>query len=131
MSPEIAARIPGAPEFIAWFGRVPRFHDGSVLEFALDLSRRGHLKVKTFRMNPDTDENGYFRLDKHCVVTFHFEEVAVADLAFEDDAEIIDDITIKAHDDGFVMEITAINGFDAMLQMKTLRLAFEPDETAR
>jgi hypothetical protein len=131
VSPELAARILGAPEFIAWFGRVPRFHDGSVLEFTLDLSRCGHLRVKTFRMNPDTDDKGYFRLDKHCIVTFQFEEVTVADLVFEDAAEIIDNITINAHDDGFEMEINAINGFDGMLRMKSLRLAFEPDETAR
>ena len=127
MSPELAARIPGAAEFISCFGHFPRFHDGSVLEFALDLSRSGHLRVKAFRMNSDVDDKGYYRLDKHCVVNFFFEEITDADLGFEDAAEIIDNIAIKEHDSGFEMEIEAINGLDAMLRMKSLSLTFEPE----
>ena len=126
MSPELAADIPGAPEFIEWFGHFPTFHDGSVLGFALDLSRRGRLVVKAHRMNPELDEKGYFILDKHCVVTFTLEKITEADLSFEDAPEFISQLTVAAHDDGFQLEIDAINGFDGLLRMKALRLGFEP-----
>lgn len=64
------ATIPGGAAVLDWFGFMPTFHDAEVI--GLDLRRRApsRLSVHCWRMSSETDERGYFFLDKHAVVTF-------------------------------------------------------------
>ena len=66
----IYAETPGGPELLAWFGRVPSFHDAEIVRLELNRRRPGRLAVHFWNMLGDTDERGYFILDRHAVVTF-------------------------------------------------------------
>jgi hypothetical protein len=70
------------------FGYWPNFHDAEILRFELD--RRHVVKppgpslsfdVHVFEVAPETDELGYCKFEKHCIVTFEFDNVRL--LAFE------------------------------------------------
>jgi hypothetical protein len=127
MSPDLITKIPGAAELISWFGGFPRLHDGAVSDFALRHDGSGHLSIDGFRMNPEVDEKGYFILDKHCTVTYFFEGTIEAEVSFEEDiGSIVDQIGISEHENGFEIVVDAINGFDCMLRVKSLRLSFLP-----
>jgi hypothetical protein len=69
------ASIPGGPELLAWFGRVPSFHDAEIVR--LDLNRRAAstLSIHAWNTTDRVDERGYFVLDRHAVVTFALEDV--------------------------------------------------------
>ena len=127
MTPELARRIPGAPELIAWFGNFPSFHDGTVLEFALDLSRSGRLAIKAHRMNREVDDKGFFVLDKHCVVTFLLEDISRAEMEFDDAGiDIVFRFKIAEQGEGFAIDLETVNGCNAKLVLNTLSLGFEP-----
>ncbi|HEX3810665.1 MAG TPA: hypothetical protein VHW02_13305 [Rhizomicrobium sp.] len=128
MSPELITRIPGAAELVSWFGRYPRLHDGAVCDFALRRDRSGFVSVKGFRMNPETDEKGYFVLDKHCTVTYTFEGILEAEFSFEEEIDsIVDQIQISECEVGFEFVVDAVNGFDCAIRAKSLRISFEPN----
>ena len=127
MSPELAGRIPGASSLIAWFGHFPSFHDGTVLEFALDLSRGGRIVIEAHRMSREVDDNGFFVLDKHCVVTFLLKDVRRAEIEFDDAGiDIVFRFKIAEQGEGFGIDLESVNGCNARLVLNTLSLSFEP-----
>ena len=67
--------ISGGPELLAWFGGVPSFHDAEVLRLGLERSGPSTLVVHGWKMTDKVDEEGYFMLDRHAVVTFVFQEI--------------------------------------------------------
>jgi hypothetical protein len=68
------ASIEGAGDLIDWFGYLPSFHDCTIskLEFQ---SGNGVLELACFRMTDKVDDRGYFVLDRHALVSFHFTNV--------------------------------------------------------
>lgn len=77
MQEDVLQALPGGPALLDWFGYVPRFHDAEVLDLSLD--RNGPtctLRIHAFAMRSETDDKGYFLLDKHVVVTLRFLDVS-------------------------------------------------------
>jgi hypothetical protein len=70
------------------FGYWPTFHDAEILRVEF---RRRHiltppgpslaLDVHAFEITSETDSRGHYKLDKHCIVTFEFDNVRM--LSFE------------------------------------------------
>ena len=73
--------IPGGQDLLDWFGGPPSFHDAEVLSLLLDRSGPSMLKLHGWVMTDRVDDEGYFVLDRHAVVTFFLEEIA--DLGLE------------------------------------------------
>ena len=70
----LIAELPGGKALIDWFGYIPRFHDAKLLGLHLGASG-ATLRLHTFRITSETDEKGYFLLDRHVVVTFTLERL--------------------------------------------------------
>jgi hypothetical protein len=72
---DLFAALPGGAKVIEWFGFVPSFHDASLgnLEIAMGVVI---VRLKAFRMTNEVDAKGYFVLDRHALVDFHFSEVS-------------------------------------------------------
>ncbi|NBW76562.1 MAG: hypothetical protein EBR34_12300 [Sphingomonadaceae bacterium] len=70
----LLAQLEGAAELRSWFGFIPNFHDAKVRSIAFE-GASGALILATFRRTDKTDDRGYFVLDRHADVIFHFEEV--------------------------------------------------------
>lgn len=81
---ELFASLPGGQAVIDWFGFCPDFHDGSLEKFELSVGN-AMLSVRTFRMTSETDENGFFVLDRNAVVILRMR--GVTGVKLEGDAQ--------------------------------------------
>jgi hypothetical protein len=73
--PHIYDEVPGGPELLCWFGRVPTFHDAEIISLDLRRSAKSFLRVHGWVGTEQVDENGYIVLDKNAVVTFALEDI--------------------------------------------------------
>ena len=64
------ASIPGGLDLVAWFGRVPSFHDAEIVSLSLHRRAPSMLSIHAWNMTKEVDDRGYFVLDRHAVVTF-------------------------------------------------------------
>jgi hypothetical protein len=71
----IYADIPGGLDLVAWFGRVPSFHDAEIVSLNLHRRAASTLSLHAWNTTRDVDDRGYFILDRHAVVTFFLEEI--------------------------------------------------------
>ena len=71
----IYAGIPGGSNLLAWFGRVPSFHDAEIVSFSLHRRSASTLVLHTWNVTSEVDERGYLVLDRHAVVTFALEDI--------------------------------------------------------
>ncbi|MEO8141402.1 MAG: hypothetical protein ABI617_01955 [Sphingomicrobium sp.] len=71
---DLFAAFEGGPEVVSWFGFIPDFHDAKVrrMEF---LAGAGVIEIDAFRMTSEVDERGYFRLDRHALVSLNLSGV--------------------------------------------------------
>lgn len=111
-APSALPDIPGGADLIEWFGFVPNFHDGSVLFAEFVDGGKGEIRIHAWRMTDQTDERGYFILDRHAVVTFSFDDVR--DIKLRDINEFggIFDLSLTAIDDGFRIQWENTCGHD-------------------
>jgi hypothetical protein len=72
---QVYAAISGGPEFVAWFGRIPRFHDAEIVSLKLFRTAPSTISIHTWNMTKEVDARGYFILDRHAVVTFTLEDI--------------------------------------------------------
>jgi hypothetical protein len=69
------ASIPGGLDLVAWFGRVPSFHDAEIVSLSLHRRAPSMLNIHAWNMTKEVDDHGYFVLDRHAVVTFILEDI--------------------------------------------------------
>lgn len=71
---DVFLKLAGASEILEWFGFVPSFHDATMngLEIANDSVA---VSFNVFRMTDQVDAQGHFILDKHALITLHFDGV--------------------------------------------------------
>jgi hypothetical protein len=121
--------IPGGEALFDWFGRVPRFHDAKLLEVTFSGKGSGLLRIHTWNMTNEVDEQGYFVLDKHVVVTLALEAVSVINCTdFNMVPGIIFDLEITSLDQGFHLEWSASYGVSGSINAKQVRITLEPGE---
>lgn len=63
----ILQELPGGAALFAWSGRVPRFHDGELLEIAFFGKGQGRMRIHGWTMTDKVDAHGYFITEKHAV----------------------------------------------------------------
>jgi len=83
---------------LAWFGRVPRFHDAELLEITLASKGESVLRIHTWEMTNQVDDRGYFVLDKHVVVTITLHSVTEISLSDFDLPGIIGSLEVTSQD---------------------------------
>ncbi|MFB0493741.1 hypothetical protein ABIE45_006397 [Methylobacterium sp. OAE515] len=66
----IYAEVPGGPELVRHFGRVPSFHDGEILGLRLDRDGPSTLRVHGWINTGGVGLDGALALKRHAVVTF-------------------------------------------------------------
>jgi hypothetical protein len=77
----IYSSIPGGPDLLGWFGRVPSFHDAEIVSLNLQRRAPSQLAVHAWNTTGEVDARGYFILDRHAVVTFTIEDIVDLELA--------------------------------------------------
>src|SRR3569833_192095 len=83
-----------------WFGYWPSMHDAEILsvDFRRAVADSGPglcLKVHAFEMTREVTERGYFKLIKHCIIEFRFENIDDVDLRNFSHQNVIDGISLS------------------------------------
>jgi hypothetical protein len=118
--------VPGAVELFAWFGGWPSFHDGEVLSLFLNRAGTSFLRIHTSRMTRSLDSNGNYVLEKHCVVTFSFEEIAGVDIGGFNAQNVIFGLTLNKVESGYKLQLDPCYGLAGFLVGTGLGISFEP-----
>lgn len=117
--------IPGGKELIDWFGGVPSFHDSEILSLQLDRSGNSHLVIHAFRMTDQTDERGFYTLDREFVATFEFSQILELKLEGFSEQNVVGELMVTTEDaTTYIVEIDAIYGLGGRIGCKTLSLTF-------
>jgi hypothetical protein len=72
--------IPGAIEFVHWFGRWPSFHDAEVIGLGMNRAQPSTIKIHCFDMTSVVLPDGTYECTHHAIVCFQFEEVFDSEL---------------------------------------------------
>lgn len=91
---DLIPQLPGGHSLIDWFGQVPTFHDGVILELNLAMERPGSMRVHTWAMTNQADANRRLILEKHCIVEIGFATIKHVNLAYFHRKGIIFDLQI-------------------------------------
>jgi hypothetical protein len=109
-APSALPDIPGGAELIEWFGFVPNFHDGFVLSTRLASDGPGEIRIHTWRMTDRTDEQGYFILDKHSVVTLVLDEIFEINLKKFNEMGCVHELEVVPERNGFEIRWYDVSG---------------------
>jgi hypothetical protein len=117
--------VPGAAEIVNWFGHWPTFHDAEILSIELNRSGTSTLKVHTFATSKELDARGYFITNKHAVVSFLLDGICALQLDGFNHQNVIFDLGINKHDDGYELVLGGCNGVEGRLVAREIQIAFE------
>jgi hypothetical protein len=122
---EIIASIPGALEFVQWFGGWPSFHDAEVLGVSLDRTGGTTIRLHTFKMTSEVRADGCYRATKHAVVIFALEQVQGLDLNGFNNQNVISGLEVERVGEGFVLELSPCYGLAGHITAAKISLAWE------
>jgi hypothetical protein len=122
----IASTLPGADQFIAWFGGWPTFHDAEVLDLSLRREGRSCLCVYAWRGTTDLDSSGYFVTDHHAVVSFWFECILDLELANFSAQNVIAGLACEKKGAGFRLTLYPSFGISGYIEAERIFVSFEP-----
>jgi len=111
---------------LAWFGRVPRFHDAELLEITLASKGESVLRIHTWEMTNQVDDRGYFVLDKHVVVTITLHSVTEISLSDFDLPGIIGSLEVTSQDGVYQLEWDGSYGVSGTLSAKQMQMELKP-----
>lgn len=128
--------IEGGPKLLSWFGRVPSFHDAEVLALNLERAGKSRLTLHGWNMTDTIDDKGFFFLDQHAVVTFHFEDVVDLQLEGFSHQNVINDLSLSrvstgpSHDialsETYEILIEPCYGISGFIHARTISVSFVP-----
>ena len=138
--PHIYNEVPGGPELLSWFGRVPSFHDAEIISLDLRRSGKSFLRVHGWMGTEQVDENGYIVLDKDAFVTFTLQEIMDLQLDGFSQQNVIFGLKLqRATERGrsnyyalpqspedIEIELEPCFGLDGVIRAKRVSISFEP-----
>ncbi len=112
---------------IDWFGYVPEFHDAELPSVDLRAAPEPSVvKVHAFRMTDEVDDRGYFKLDKHALVTFTLTDLVAKDMDDLLPQNILMSLTIAAVPEGLRMWFEDVYSVDAWVIARDIEVSLEP-----
>lgn len=130
--------IPGWSRLVDWFGFEPDFHDAEVL--AIDFRRAPlptTLTIYTWRMTPQTDDDGFYLLDRHARVSFVLEGMAIENFGGWNHQNVLNEISVTRQVSGsaagqrFMLHLHATYGLHATFTADSITVKLIPGEIKR
>ena len=119
----------GGEAIESWFGRSPTFHDAEIASLSLDRAGPSTMTVYWFCTTAQTDERGYYILDKHALVTFRMDQVFDLKLSGFNGQNVIFNLAIGKRPDsdpGYDIEIETSHGLSGRISCRSLALSLKP-----
>lgn len=119
--------LPGGEELLAWFGRVPSFHDGELLEIAFFGKGQALMRIHAWILTDKVDDQGHLITDRHAVVTFALDGVNTIECRdFDMVPGIILDLDVTRVEEGLRFEWSASYGVGGAVTARQARITLEP-----
>jgi hypothetical protein len=122
---DLIQSIPGANEFITWFGRWPSFHDAEVLRIWLDRRGLSILEIHVFNMTNAVDATGHCICEKHATLRLFMTEITGCELVDFNHQNVLQHLDISRTDDGYELALASIYGLGGRIAAKTCTIEFE------
>jgi Immunity protein 50 len=138
-------RLPGGPELLAWFGRVPSFHDAEIVSLTLNRRSPSFLTIHGWTTDGSVTQDGYLVLQKKAVVTFEIQDIVYLNLEGFSGQNVIDGILIAqrppdhlaksyydfaSDGDDFEIVLEPCYGMDGVIRCKNISISFVPGDPA-
>ncbi len=142
----IYAEVPGGPELVRYFGRVPSFGDGEILSLCLDRNGPSALRLHGWIITDRVGPDGTLVLERHAVVTFTLH--GIMDLCLEgfsrqnvigglilrrapDRPERRGHLAFHPTPDDIEIELEPCYGLVGLIRARSVVITFEPGEPGR
>ena len=119
--------VPGWETVVDWFGYSPTFHDAEVV--SIDLRRdpeSSFVRVHAWRTNEDTTEEGYFRQDRHVIVTFSIKWITSLSLDDWNHQNVLSELWVDRTESGYVLHLPGSWGLDGEIGAVEISVSIEP-----
>ena len=126
--PTEVEEISGAVKLYDWFGYWPDFHDAEIISLHLNRKGSSSLRVHTWEMTKEIDENGHYVLTKHIVVEFVFETVFALSLTGFSQQNVIFGLDIEKTSPGFRLTLDECYGLAGSIEAEGLSLRLTPGQ---
>lgn len=121
------ADVVGAQDVIAWFGRMPSFHDAHLRSLSLFSGGIATMQIFAWNITDQVDAQGYFVLEKHAIVTLTLEGVTAVRLSDFDLPGIIFEMKIERAEERYRVSWYGSYGVEGELTARTIRFAVRPE----
>lgn len=123
LQPAPESYVQNASLVTGFFGKWPSFHDAEVL--SIELDRTGptivfHLYV--FEMSGDRDEHGYYKQQKHCVITFRCTGIEDLNICEFNEQNVIAGLAVENIQNGLRTVLSSCYGISAKWKCQTMEV---------
>lgn len=119
-------QLPGGAELCNWYGGVPSFHDAEIIELRLHRTEPSSLRIRTWKMTGNVDDEGMFVIEKRMVVAFILEEITDLELSGFNQQNVIDGLFVSQNSAGFQLVLEHIWGLSGSITAQRIKIEFEP-----
>lgn len=128
--PTEIAGVQGAAELHDWFGYWPVFHDAEIVSLHLNRKGNSFVRVHTWEMTKEVDQNGYYVLAKHIVVEFILENISGLNLNGFNQQNVVFGIDLEKTDSGFRLTLQGCYGMEGSIDAERVFLRLVPGKPA-
>jgi hypothetical protein len=129
--PDPLAGVVGVQDVIAWFGRMPAFHDADLRSLRLGSGGNCTLQIFAWNMTDQVDAQGYFVLDKYALVTVTLEGVTAVKLSDFDLLGVIFELKIERQGEQYKVAWSSSYGVEGELTARQISFAVKPETPRR
>ena len=122
--------IPGADAVVAWWGSWISFHDFYLLAVPPAGAAAGELRIHGWVTHPETDERGYFKQSKDCVVRLKLSGIRSVEVSSTDLPAILFTLKIEPVEDGWTVAWDSSYGCEGEVAAAAVSLVVEPGRPA-
>lgn len=118
--------VPGADSVVAWWGSWISFHDFYLLSLPPAGAADGEIRIHGWLTHPETDERGYYRQDKDCVVRLRLSGIRSLDLSSSELPAIIFALQIEGVPGRWAITWDSSYGCEGTVEAATVSVVVEP-----
>ena len=118
--------IPGADSVVAWWGGWTSFHDFYLLTVPPAGAADGELRIHGWVTHGDTNERGYFKQSKDCVVRLLLSGIRRMDLSSQELPAIIFSLHVERVEDGWAVTWDSSYGCEGRVDAAAVSCVVEP-----